>query len=81
MFGAILKATNSSFQKGMTFCRSIYVKKVIELLAFIFKQPSYSKLFLFFFLLNQSIERFQIRQGILSSFEPDQGPHCLKRLY
>ena len=23
MFGAILKATNSSFQKGMTFCRSI----------------------------------------------------------
>ena len=26
MFGAILKTTNSSFQKGMTFCRSIYVK-------------------------------------------------------
>ena len=24
MFGAILKATSSSFQKGMTFCRSIY---------------------------------------------------------
>ena len=23
MFGAILKATNSSFQKGMAFCRSI----------------------------------------------------------
>ena len=23
MFGAILKAANSSFQKGMTFCRSI----------------------------------------------------------
>ena len=42
MFGAILKATNSSFQKGMTFCRSIYVKKVMELLAFIFEQPSYS---------------------------------------
>ena len=41
MFGAILKATNSSFQKGMTFCRSIYVKKVIKLLAFIFEQPSY----------------------------------------
>ena len=29
MFGAILKATNGSFQKGMTFCGSIYVKKVI----------------------------------------------------
>ena len=42
MFGAILKATNSSFQKGMIFCRSIYVKKVMKLLAFIFEQPSYS---------------------------------------
>ena len=42
MFGAILKATKSSFQKGMTFCRSIYVKKVMKLLAFIFEQPSYS---------------------------------------
>ena len=41
MFGAILKATNSSFQKGMEFCRSIYVKKVMKLLAFIFEQPSY----------------------------------------
>ena len=42
MFGAILKATNSFFfQKGMTFCRSIYVKKVMKLLAFIFEQPSY----------------------------------------
>ena len=41
MFGAILKATNSYFQKGMTFCRSIYVKKVMKLLAFIFEQPSY----------------------------------------
>ena len=41
MFGAILKATNSSFQKGMTFCRSIYVKKVMKQLAFIFQQPSY----------------------------------------
>ena len=40
MFGAILKATNSSFQKGMTFCSSIYVKKVMKLLAFIFEQPS-----------------------------------------
>ena len=25
MFGAILNATNSSFQKGMTFCLSIYM--------------------------------------------------------
>ena len=41
MFGAILKATNSSFQKGMIFCRSIYVMKVMQLLAFIFEQPSY----------------------------------------
>ena len=35
------KATNSSFQKGITFCRRIYVKKVMKLLAFIFEQPSY----------------------------------------
>ena len=41
MFGAILKATNSSFQKDMAFCRSIYVKKIMKLLAFIFEQPSY----------------------------------------
>ena len=40
MFGAILKATNSSFQNR--YCRSIYVKKVMKLLAFIFEQPSYS---------------------------------------
>ena len=30
MFGAILKATNSSFQKGITFYRNIYVKKDME---------------------------------------------------
>ena len=42
MFGVILKATNSSFQKAMPFCRSIFVKKVMKLLAFIFKQPSYT---------------------------------------
>ena len=41
MFGAILKARNSSFQKGMTFCPCIYVTKVMNLLAFIFEQPSY----------------------------------------
>ena len=41
MFGTMLKAKNSSFQKGMTFCCSIYVKKDMKLLAFIFEQPSY----------------------------------------
>ena len=40
MFGVILKVINSSFQKGMTFCRSIYVKRVIKLLAFIYEQSS-----------------------------------------
>ena len=52
MFGATLKATNSSFQKGMTFCRSIYVMKVMKLLAFIFEQPSYleSQIKIFMFL-------------------------------
>ena len=41
MFGAILKMVNSSFQNGMTFCRSIYVKKSMKLLAFIFQQSLY----------------------------------------
>ena len=41
MFGAISKATDSSFKKGMTFCCSIYAKKVMKLLSFIFEQPSY----------------------------------------
>ena len=44
MFDAILKAINSSFQKCMTFCRSIYVKKVMKLLAFIFEQSSNSSI-------------------------------------
>ena len=44
MFVATLKATNSSFQKVMTFCRSTYVKKVMKLLAFIFEQPSYDEI-------------------------------------
>ena len=44
MFGTIEKATSSSFQKGMTFCRSIYVKKVKKLLAFILEQPSYKRI-------------------------------------
>ena len=52
MFGAILKATNSSFQKGIPFCRSVSVKKVMKPLAFIIEQPSYTKrhLFCFYFL-------------------------------
>ena len=41
MICAILKVTNCSFQKGVTFCRCIYVKKVMKLLAFIYEQPSY----------------------------------------
>ena len=49
MLGAVLKATNSSFQKGMTFCRSIYVEKVMKLLAFIFEQPSYKGYLLVYF--------------------------------
>ena len=40
MFGAILKATNSSFEKFMAFFCSMCVKKVMKLLAFIFEQPS-----------------------------------------
>ena len=44
MIGTILKATNCSFQKGMPFCRSIYVKKMMKLLAFIFEQPSQKKI-------------------------------------
>ena len=36
MFCVILKATSSYFMKDMIFCRSIYVKKVMKLLAVIF---------------------------------------------
>ena len=45
MFGTILKAMNSYFRKGMAFCRGIFVKKVMKLLAFIFEQPSYHMCF------------------------------------
>ena len=45
MFGAILTATNGSFQKGMIFCRSTYVKKVMKL--------SYTSIFLHITLSNQ----------------------------
>ena len=60
MFGVIVKATNSSFQRGMPFCRSIYVKKVMKLLAFIFEQPSYSFLKMILFV--------KFSQVIFSSF-------------
>ena len=33
------QATKSSFQKRITFCRSIYLKKVTKLVAFIFEHP------------------------------------------
>ena len=39
MFGAILTTTNSSFQKGMTFCRSIYLKEVMKLLSLYLNSP------------------------------------------
>ena len=42
MFGAILKATNSYFQKGMRFYHSIYVTKVMKLLVLIFEKPSHN---------------------------------------
>ena len=63
MFGASVKATNSSFQKGMTFCRSIYVKKVMKLLAFIFEQSSYIDKF------QRSWLTFQPRSLILESHQ------------
>ena len=47
MFGVILKAINSSFKKCMSFCHSIYVKKFMKLLAFIFEQPSYEHFSIF----------------------------------
>ena len=48
MFGAILMTTNSSFQKSMTFCHSIYVKKVMKLLSFIFEHSSYRDVFIYY---------------------------------
>ena len=43
MFGTILEAINSYFRKDITFCRSIYVKKVMKLPVFICEQPSYAE--------------------------------------
>ena len=40
--GARLKVTYNPLQKRILFCRSIYVTKVMKLLAFIFEQPLYS---------------------------------------
>ena len=39
MFGSSLNAKNSYFQKHITFSRSIYVKKVMKLVSFIFEHP------------------------------------------
>ena len=48
----------------MTFCRSIYVKKVMKLLAFIFEQPSYNVYLLFIInILNiEIIFKLEIKQ-------------------
>ena len=58
MFGVILMATNSSFHKGMTFCRCIYVKKVMKLLAFIFEQSSSPRMVNVSTLYRKSIKLF-----------------------
>ena len=68
MIGAMLKATNSSFQKNITFCRSIYVKKVMKLIAFIFEQPSYFCLFNFTLYVPSTI--FQLNRDGSSWVEP-----------
>ena len=39
--GTSLKVTYSPIYKRLPFCRSICVKKIMKLLAFIFEQPSY----------------------------------------
>ena len=73
MFGAILKATNSSFQKGMTFCLSIYVKKVMTLLAFIFEQPSYA-----FILIRSSLGLLHV---IFRTFVPELWPLIYTKIW
>ena len=68
MFGAILKATNSSFQKGMTFYHSIYVTKVMKQLALIFEQPSH------FFYMSNLLRKSTKLSPICSAAEPwDRG--------
>ena len=42
MSGASLNVAYSSLMKRITFCRSIYVKKVMKLFAFVFEHPSYN---------------------------------------
>ena len=73
MFGAILKATNSSFQKGRTFCHSIYVKKVMKLLAFIFEQSSYTYMQVRF--VNFYILVCFIKGTITNREDPAETPH------
>ena len=72
MFGAILKATNSSFQKCMMFFRSIYMKKVMKLLAFIFEQPSYYKKILFSCMqFSAVVNRYIVKPYLNSIFTND----------
>ena len=95
MFGAILKAINSFFLKGMTFCRNIYVKKVMKLLAFIFEQPSQTSEYfchLFRSLIGHACVDFWIiltpqvcggrgETSVFFSLEnPMLAPNCLKML-
>ena len=61
MFGVILKATNKSFQKGMLFYLSTYMKKVMKLLAFIFEQPAYRRIF-------AQIYKFLVQKYIFTIF-------------
>ena len=63
MFGAILKSTNSSFQKGIIFCRSINVKTEIKQLAFIFEHPSYMIFFDFSLTVKAAPHECLIRAG------------------
>ena len=64
MFGAILKATNSSFRKYIAFCRSIYVKKVMKLLALYLNSPRTLFSHLFESSLECQTDWFKIRPNI-----------------
>ena len=83
MIGAIFKATNSSFQKGMTFCRSIYVKKVMKLLAFIFEQPSYNLAIMLHlaYLLLVSTKRYKLSYKPIDDSDQPVNLHSLARVF
>ena len=67
MFGASLKATNSSFQKGITFGRSICVLKVTKL-AFIFEHPSYTPSIVFYVASTVNIQIISHRTRCMTRF-------------